>query len=290
MKSALLALLATVLVQTAPPAQIPFELDHDEVIVSVFVNGRGPLTMLLDTGTDPSAVDLATARELGLKLGSKGFEATGGGTNANRVFETKFAELRVGDVVAKDVEAGAVDLSAISARFGRPVHGVLGYSFLKNRVVQIDYPGRVVRLLAESPPRRPAPGVTVLAFDLVEGGPVVRDTAVNGRAIRTVVDTGSSGYFALLPKGTARLGLEAVARAGAADSSAGYNGNFASTSAEVDSLRVGDIVVERPTVRFFPLGTGHDEHPYEGNLGNRFLKDYVLTIDYKRRLLWLKRG
>jgi Aspartyl protease len=48
--------------------EVPFEFHHNEIILQVRVGGKGPFNMMLDTGTDPSAVDLATARELGLKL------------------------------------------------------------------------------------------------------------------------------------------------------------------------------------------------------------------------------
>jgi hypothetical protein len=39
---------------------------------------------------------------------------------------------------------------------GRPLHGILGYSFRRDRVVQFDYPARVLRLLPRGPD--PAPG------------------------------------------------------------------------------------------------------------------------------------
>jgi len=38
---------------------------------------------MLDTGTDPSAIDLATAKELGLKLSGSRGPVSGGGTDRN---------------------------------------------------------------------------------------------------------------------------------------------------------------------------------------------------------------
>jgi hypothetical protein len=48
--------------------EIPFDFVRNEIILQVKVDGKGPFNMMLDTGTDPSAVDLATAKELGLEL------------------------------------------------------------------------------------------------------------------------------------------------------------------------------------------------------------------------------
>jgi len=45
--------------------EVPFEFVRNEIIVQVKVDGKGPFNMMLDTGTDPSAVDLATAKEWG---------------------------------------------------------------------------------------------------------------------------------------------------------------------------------------------------------------------------------
>src|SRR5262245_18320093 len=42
--------------------EVPFDLYRNEILLQVKVNGKGPFNMLLDTGTDPSAVDLATAK------------------------------------------------------------------------------------------------------------------------------------------------------------------------------------------------------------------------------------
>ncbi|HYT48876.1 MAG TPA: aspartyl protease family protein, partial [Pyrinomonadaceae bacterium] len=54
--------------QTAKaPVEVPFEFLHNQIVVQVKVNGKGPYNMLFDTDTDPSAIDLAVARELGLQ-------------------------------------------------------------------------------------------------------------------------------------------------------------------------------------------------------------------------------
>src|SRR5580765_3354090 len=88
-------LLATPVVfsQSAQPGkaqvEIPFEFVHNQIVVEVKVGGKGPFKMLVDTNTDPSAIDIATARELGLAVGDKGTPVSGGGTEANTAHLTR---------------------------------------------------------------------------------------------------------------------------------------------------------------------------------------------------------
>jgi hypothetical protein len=110
----------------APVIEIPFDFYRNEIVVQVKVNGKGPFSMMVDTGTDPSAIDLITARELGLKLDPIGKQASGGGTSVNLAYEIKLPLVEVGGLSAKNLAAAALDLSKMSERFGKPIHGVLG--------------------------------------------------------------------------------------------------------------------------------------------------------------------
>src|SRR5262245_44678517 len=75
--------------------EVPFDFVSNEIIVQVKVNGKGPFNMMLDTGTDPSAIDLTTARELGLKLNAVGKQGTGGGTGVNLAYATRMSFVEV---------------------------------------------------------------------------------------------------------------------------------------------------------------------------------------------------
>src|SRR5262249_23492627 len=150
--------------------EVPFDFYRNEIIVQVKVNGKGPFNMMLDTGTDPSAVDLTTAKDLGLKLHALGKPASGGGTEVNLTYSTVLPLVEVGSFTVKDVETVALDLSKVSERLGKRLHGVLGHSVLNGRIVQIDYPNRVVRFYSQPPFSRAAntPKRSVLSFRYVD--------------------------------------------------------------------------------------------------------------------------
>jgi len=273
--------------------EIPFEFHKNEIILQVKVNGKGPFNMMLDTGTDPSAVDLTTAKELGLKLHPVGKEISGGGTDANLGYYTQLPHVEVGDFGAKNVDALAIDLSKVSERLGKPLHGVLGHSVLNGRIVQIDYPNHVVRFYTHSPFQKATNQAntskrTVMTFRYVDDV-LIDDVSVNGKKMVGNLDTGSSGSFSLTPAAVSFLGLEDEVSRASVSTDVGFNGVAENRKGKIRNVTIGGNSVDEPTVVFFGKGTGRDKKPWGINIGNEFLKDFVVTIDYRKKLIVLER-
>ena len=279
-------------VQVLPPApvpkqaviEVPFELIRGEIIVPVTVNGAGPFWMLLDTGVDPSVVELGTAKSLGLKIAAKGHQGDGGGTSRNLGYETSLPIVQLGGFTATKIDALAIDLSKISTKLGRPIGGVLGYSLFKNRIVQIDYPNRKVRFNTNGASCAAAaqsrPECTKLSFRY-KNEILATGVTVDGKPVITNVDTGSNSYFQLTPAAVDKLGLsEDVARAHES-SSVGFNGDLKNREGTVSNVTVGTISRNDPTVVFVGKGMGMDKELWDLRIGSAFLKDFVVTLDYQ---------
>ena len=269
--------------------EVPFDFYRNEIILQVKVNGKGPFNMMLDTGTDPSAVDLTTARELGLKLQSLGTRASGGGTEANLIYGTRLPAVEVGPLVVKNLETVAIDLSKMGERLGKPLHGVLGHSLLNGRIVQVDYPNRMLRIYSRSPFVKAANQLntsrrTVLSFRY-DDNVLVDDVFVNGKKLVANLDTGSDGSFKLTPAAISYLGLEDEFNRARTSTAVGFNGVSENREGKVSNITIGGISVDAPAVVFFGKGTGRDKKPWSLNIGNAFLKDFVVTIDYRSKLI-----
>jgi predicted aspartyl protease len=277
-----------------PPIEVPFEFIHNQIVVQVKIAGKGPFNMLVDTNTDPSAIDEKVARELGLSIGSTGAPAAGAGTEVNTTFPTIFPTVELGVITAKQVTAATIDMSKISARIERPIAGVLGYSFLKDRIVQIDYGNLKLRFFAESPyPRiQMAPNTVntiAMNFRREEGDVIVDSVFVNNEKMRATLDTGSSGSFSLTPQAVALLGLEDDAAQGQTDTSVGYNGQYERKNGILKSIRMGRYAAEGVQASFFAPNTGHDNRPWQVNIGNAFFQDFVMTFDFKDKIVVFER-
>lgn len=276
-----------------PVVEIPFDFYHNEIILQVNVNGKGPFNMMLDTGTDPSAVDLATARDLGLKLDPIGKQASGGGTSVTLAYATKLPLVEVRGLTIKNLEAAAIDLTRISERLGKPIHGVLGHSLLNRRIVQIDYSNHVVRFLSEPPSLKSinqssSPKFTALTFRYADNV-LVEGVYVNGKKMVANLDTGSDGTFQLTPAAVSELGLDEEVSRAQLKTSVGYRGVSENREGTIRNVTLGGISVDAPRVLFFGKGSGRDKEPWGINIGNAFLKDFVVTIDYRKKLVTLER-
>src|SRR6185503_10707693 len=224
--------------------EVPFDFVRNEIIVQVKVDGKGPFNMMLDTGTDPSVIGLATVKELGLKLSSAGGPVSGGGTDKNHAYETKLPLVEAGGLTVKNVSAVALDLSKMSERLGKPLAGVLGHSLLNGRIVQIDYPNHVVRFYSKSPFTNADKQAkrTVLRFRY-DDNVLIDDVFVNGKKMVGNLDTGSSGSFNLTPAAVSYLGLEEEVNRARVSTSVGYNNVSENREGKVGNITIGGISV-----------------------------------------------
>lgn len=106
---------------------------------------------------------------------------------------------------------------------------------------------------------------------------------VNGKPVTANLDTGSSGTFQLSPQAIKELGLAEDTARGKANTSVGYNGAFENREGTIKNVTIGTISVNNPQVLFFGPGTGHDNAPWSINIGNDFMKNYIVTVDYVKK-------
>jgi predicted aspartyl protease len=272
--------------------EVPFRFDHNEILVQARIANQEPFTALLDTGTSPSAVDVTFAKSAGLALRKVTGEVTGGGSERPEIYVTKLPSLAVNPLSARDLQAVALDLSKLRQGLSTEIQAVLGSDFLAGRILQIDYPKNVIRVYPSSflsLSDTHGSNRVILPFKIEDDDLVLEDVAVNGKKIKAALDTGSDGSFKLTPAAIEDLRLTAVASKGETDVSVGYKGAAQNTKGTVDRITIGSIEVKSPAVIFFGKGTGRDKRPWGLNIGNQFLRDYVVTIDYPRKLIALER-
>jgi hypothetical protein len=183
-------------------------------------------------------------------------------------------ELRIAGLVVRNLDAAAVDLSAASEFLVRPLHGVLGFSFLKNRVTRIDYFRRRIRFSDGPPPEQRPDGPGFISFPMLftENSvlPVVQDCYVNGARLSVTLDTGSSLGLILFPRAIERLGLGELARSGIPMHAGGYLGRASLTKGWATSVKLGSIDLGAIEVAYVQKGYGEDETLARrgGNVGN----------------------
>ncbi|MEF3275013.1 MAG: aspartyl protease family protein [Chloroflexus sp.] len=243
--------------------------------------GGRPLTVLLDTGTDPSAIDLGLARRLDLRLGdfALGSDAT---SDTVPFTETVLPWLRLGSLTLRHLYLMAIDLS--HAPF--PVDIVLGYNVLHQLNITIDYVNQIIRLChPDLTPPPPGPSGATLPLRFFEHFPAItaRLTAPCDTELLLTIDTGSNGALTLSPDLAARLGLD-TSHVQAATGH-GFAATAPVTRGMTVDLQIGPFHL--PAIEVDVPVTNHGDLSRRGraNAGNRLLSCFRrVTLDYRREV------
>lgn len=233
---------------------IPFDYCDGLIWVKVTAAGRTqPLDFVLDSGADCTVLDTATVRRLGLSCGARqSVQCVSAAASARHV---RGFQAAVGGIALKAAPL-ALDLSATSALCSRRIDGLIGSEFFRDRVVQIDFKARRIRLLDTSDSRGCCASVSLRVRNRALCVPV----SVNGSEPRwTRLDTGCDG------------GLHWVNGKGGQDSRA-------TVVVGAESIEGAPVVLHRS--EFFPSEAGL--------LGNEILSNYRVTIDSVRGVLLLQ--
>lgn len=115
------------------------------IVVEVMVNCRGPFSFLVDTGASITTITKHISEAPGLYQKAWGQRRALSGSFAGVVMTLAKAEsIQVGDARAKDIDVGLHDLTPLPNVMGTPVDGVIGYNFMKDYRVVINYPQQEV--------------------------------------------------------------------------------------------------------------------------------------------------
>jgi hypothetical protein len=267
---------------TTLPLCAPYEL----VCCMAAGPGGHALHVLLDSGTDPSAMDAGLARRLALRTGGSGL-GQGAASDAVHFTEAVLPWLRLGDLTIRDLFAPALDLSGLPFR----VDVVLGYNVLRQLALRIDYRRRTLTLAHPdlgAPQIAPA-GVT-LPLVFFEHFPALREVEIGDQRIPlATIDTGSNGAISVGPDFAEPLGLLPGADGVTLAHGAGFGGGGDVLRGSCRQVRFGpftlqDVELDRR------LGLGGDlGRAGRANIGNRLLARFAaVTLDYERGLIALE--
>ncbi len=115
------------------------------IIVKGTINQKGPFNFIFDTGASMTVIEKQTAIELGLcEKASTTREAHGaGGALSSSMVTVK--SMKVGNTEARDIQAGVLDLSNLTkSDCIEKFAGIIGYNFMKDYRVTIDYPKKEI--------------------------------------------------------------------------------------------------------------------------------------------------
>ena len=261
-----------------PSVTLTFELVQDQIWLRAMVGPR-QLWFVLDSGSSRMLLDKAVAKALGLRtLPAPPIHGGGSGAVALDAVEGPLT-LQLTGLGTPAYPFYVTDLSGVSGALGRKLDGIIGYDFLRDFVVTVDYAQQ--RLVIADPGTFKAPADSSIQAIRFQGGwPLLRARlAVPGNPPAEdefLVDSGSNDAVdhPLIKRSKGKL-----SEIRSDDSSLG--GRVTGYVGVSDWLEIGSYKVPHPET--FCCGG------VEKIIGGEVLKHFVVTFDYSRSRIIFQR-
>lgn len=257
------------------------------ILVPASVNGDGPHEFILDTGAGVSLLTPEFAEHVGVtQTGSKeGMGAAGKITVALGVVES----LAVGQAAAENVQVAITsELHRIGAAIGAKVDGNIGYTYLKDFRLTLDYQKLTLQLTQSEQESNGKQPRAELKFKLAHPAkPLILVPAlVNDEGPYIfALDTGAS--TTVLSSEVAQISGVNLTRI---PNITGAGGTMQSSTGALRSLAVGNARLENLQVvtgDFLTMLSQIVTTKLDGIIGYNFLKEFKVTIDYPNETLRL---
>jgi hypothetical protein len=121
-----------------PLLSVPLIVEEDIPLVQVRINGSQPLWFILDTGASACVVDQGLAKQLNLRMEGQG-KVAGVGAGTQNITFAKNVVYGVDNIRLQVPDSYVIDLSGVVLPGGRKLDGLLGYDFIQQYVVVLDY-------------------------------------------------------------------------------------------------------------------------------------------------------
>lgn len=259
------------------------------VTVRVMVGNRG-LDFLLDSGTASIFVDPAVAAEFKLPLLNR--ETSSGNAGRYDTGQVLLPEMKVGSLTMAAAVAGVIPLGwRIDA--DTKLVGILGFDFLYDCAVTIDYKQQIVTAQRPGTVRPPgAPGAVQLAVRLGTQQPFTTATINGAIAERTIVDSGADASLVLFDYFQRRYPKAMVddanigARTARESSRQGAGGAFDVRTYAIADFALGTYRAHDLIAECVVSGSSYvaDE---DGLIGNKLLSRFAVQFDYPDGKIYL---
>jgi len=273
-----------------PPSSVELRIpaqmyDDGTIIMRMTVNGRG-LDMLLDTAVNENVIDERVAEQLGLPTYG---HVDRGDADVMFPFETSIPASTIGPLAETNV---AIRAEPFNFQWSRHIEvvGVLGYDFLANNVLKIDYYAAAIDVMpvSEFDAQDPVPGGISYPLDLDDGLPflALRVGNVTSTDVLLANEIDHSEFFGSFVEAHSDVFPKPATAARQSDELPfADNGSFGRRierwRAQPSDVHFGAVDFQQPLVRAstYPLYLSQDR-PVDGAIGFDFLRFFDVYLDY----------
>jgi predicted aspartyl protease len=266
-------------VEFAPLATCPFQYNdqNGEIRVNVKINGKGPFSMKLDTGSTMSLITPEVAKLAGIEALSRTYPCGAYGANVS-----------LGSGTIGSMQMGAVSLYEQPCFIGNlndaiPCDGILSGAIFDQFAVQLDFTKDTISFYGGGA-YQPGPKDVSIPFHLQGNHIPVCEGAIDDIPVKLAIDTGFDGSLTLLPDFVRENRLEEKCRKVTTVTTYSLEGTREVGLYAMNQLDVGtgsDIrQFGRICALFDDFDTSAVQYNYDGLLGAKTLSHWTVTFDY----------
>ena len=267
---------------TSQMSEVPFKVVDNRVIVSTFINDKGPYDFMLDTGAGSGAsVSMEVFKTSHLRPLGRGVD-TGAGEAVQETVEAVAKNVRIGPVRLGDIHVNGIDLRTPSEAIGfSHLDGIIGNDLFRRFVVMLDFRRRVMHLCAPSDFMVPS-GPEAVPFTIYKDTIPMVDGSLEGIRGRFWIDLGDRYSLSVLgPFWRAHALDQRLPPPREALTGFGIGGPIHGLVTRVSDLRFGGVRVARVVARLSLQKGGWLADPdVAANIGMGVLRRFLLVIDY----------
>ncbi|MBE9585615.1 aspartyl protease family protein [Mucilaginibacter sp. JRF] len=275
---------------------LPFKFERNSVIIPVTINGNGPYNFILDSGvglmliTEPKLVDSLNISYKRLVT----IPGLGEGDDA-QAYITGQLDVSVPGVKGYGISAAILktDNLNLSGFVGMPIHGIIGYEFFNNLIVQVNFADTVLNIYRPKDITRIKRKGTKVPLLVEEKKPylISKVTLPDGSSSmnKLLIDLGA-GHALSLDYLLQKKGMPDKFIAG--NLGMGLNGPITGFISRAKLLDLGGYHVVAPLTAFPDANNTNIKPsvPRDGNVGMEILKRFKVTFDYTGGAVYLKKG
>jgi hypothetical protein len=277
-----------------PIERIPFELKGEYVIFKLTLNNSDTLNCLFDTGATSGVMVLndRVAKDMNLASG-KSVSATGGGGSVKDVKKIKGNTLKINDIVLKGIILYCIPLEHIELESGINIDGIVGDILLTRYVVKVDYDTGYIELYSKDEYQYlgngieiPIKKIPVLNLSYLTGIVEFDDgTSVKGKYL---IDSGAAHSLIFSSPFSRKNDLKTKFSKLITYKTKGLSDD----EIDMSTGRLKHFSVGELDFRSLPVSISNADKgvlswkKFSGILGNKILRKYNITYDYKRNVTY----
>ncbi|WP_395057730.1 retroviral-like aspartic protease family protein [Flavobacterium sp.] len=263
--------------------EIPFEYYNEQIFIDVEINNKKH-KFIFDTGAYLTVLNEGLITDMNYKSKKIGHNITDANGNKSYSEYIEIKNIKLGNIDFLNTGATTMNLSHFKEMFGcTPFDGIIGANLMRKAKWQIDYTKKTIRF-TDNIENFPSSKKTII-FDMNSGnyGNFKLDLNINGIQEKFTFDTGYSGKISanksLLDKINTNNNLDYTIQNGLTSIVAFGKSTGKSYYTNIQKLKFGANEFNNQIVRFSENSTNL--------IGNEFLKNYVVTIDWDKEKTYL---